>query len=457
MAVDKTTLRPPFIELIRRIRALARAGKRLKRLAPQYRTIMKWRATGADENDTGQQPNGFERVAIEIADWRSAASQLAQSLAADDVYLQIKNQLNQGDERENEQFLNSATEQMARMALEGKRFYSDQLLGFFVSAFESEATRAFCDIDVYGVKVQGTRQLMFKWGTSRFILRQPRIEDFEEEQSEIGPTPRLHLVAPDAMLRIETDTRSFGDLQIAAKRAEVLLRLYKVCSAEFPRMTIGAINPFVTHIEGSEFNREMYPANHTAELIARSVPHLAKFWRVFEPRIPEQFYVRGAQQATPLSIAYERYRDSLLGRGPEEKSIAFAIMGLEAIYLKEHEVQELMYRLELRVCKVFKSLGDELEQLRPRLKEGYKIRNLYVHGGHLGDKEKAKLERQGLSLAHLVRCLLDCLRISILHLLLSGQTKTTFLDMIESSLLDDDADRTLNNLLRSEKKLFTGV
>ena len=147
-------------------------------------------------------------------------------------------------------------------------------------------------------------------------------------------------------------------------------------------------------------------------------------------------------------------KESKLSATPIERKIAFAIMGLEAIYLGENEVQELMYRLQLRVSKILSKLNFNSIETRSYLKEGYKIRNSHVHGGHLSEKEKTRLENKGIPVAKLANELLDYLRISILHLIISNQTKEKFLDLLEDSFIERKRDEEFQAMMESENSIL---
>jgi len=54
----------------------------------------------------------------------------------------------------------------------------------------------------------------------------------------------------------------------------------------------------------------------------------------------------------PIGIAILRYQDAISKPEPVGNKVAYAIMGLEALYLKAEEKQELSRRLAQRVAKV---------------------------------------------------------------------------------------------------------
>jgi hypothetical protein len=189
-------------------------------------------------------------------------------------------------------------------------------------------------------------------------------------------------------------------------------------------------------------------------LTGESEDKLQHFWERVEPCLPAEMYDFSNKKETPLAIAYERYCDGLFAREAVERKAAAAMMGLEALYLRRDELQELSYRLSLRVSKVLSKLDMNSDELQRHVKTGYRIRSLHVHGSHLSGKERKDVHKSGISPETLATRLLDYLRISVVHLICSGQDKKRFLDLVEESFVSRDKDDELSAVLRAEKDVL---
>ena len=127
---------------------------------------------------------------------------------------------------------------------------------------------------------------------------------------------------------------------------------------------------------------------HRMILSGASEGKLKTFFEKVEKQLPVELYdVRGKSE-TPLTIAYERYCDGLFATAPIERKIAAAIMGLVALYFRRDEMHELGYRLSLRIAKVLSKLNISAQEAQKRVKKGYGVRSLHVHGSHLSGKER---------------------------------------------------------------------
>jgi hypothetical protein len=171
------------------------------------------------------------------------------------------------------------------------------------------------------------------------------------------------------------------------------------------------------------------------------VESLKLFWlNTKSVSLPASAYPGLLEKPDELSIAYDRYNDSL-EIGIIEKRISSAVMGLEALFLKE--VDELPYRLSMRVGKLLSLAKDNYKpvEVRDNLKAAYKIRNKYVHGVTLKTEQRIELEVN--QFAQIVK---DYLRASIVALL-KRPSKTSLIDKIDDSFLDSSKDEEIKKLL----------
>jgi hypothetical protein len=122
-------------------------------------------------------------------------------------------------------------------------------------------------------------------------------------------------------------------------------------------------------------------------------------------------------------------------------------MGLEALFLKSGEVQELVYRLSLRMSKILSLMGYDPHEVKKIISDAYKVRNIFAHGGHLNYKEKRKIESGYKDVKNFLRTLLEYLRISIIVMMLSNRGKDELIDLIDDSFVDKKREEMLNNIV----------
>jgi len=132
-----------------------------------------------------------------------------------------------------------------------------------------------------------------------------------------------------------------------------------------------------------------------------------------------------------------------------ERRIANAVMALESIFLKGGETQELLYRLSIRVARIFGLIGMDSHHVKRFLQEAYKIRSLFVHGDQLSYKAKQKLNVQYGSVDSFLLRLLDYCRMSILTAIMLKKEKDEYGDLIDDALIDIEGTERLERLLHA--------
>jgi hypothetical protein len=157
-----------------------------------------------------------------------------------------------------------------------------------------------------------------------------------------------------------------------------------------------------------------------------------------------------------ISIAFDRYKDALIQGGIEERKIAYAMMGLEALFFKSSgELQELDYRLRMRMAKVLGNIEYDPIQVKNAVKEAYNIRSIFSHGGLLSYKQKNRYnEKYQGGVTHLTKTILDFLRESIILSITIKMEKEEWIDLIDNSLIDKESDQKLSNILSQGKTII---
>lgn len=170
---------------------------------------------------------------------------------------------------------------------------------------------------------------------------------------------------------------------------------------------------------------------------------LKEFWQTMTRVLPNSFYDIGETRLDHLTIAYRRYCDGLLQNGSSERRIANGVMGLESLFLKGGEMQELTYRLSIRAAKVLALMGYDPFKVKEVIKDAYGVRSLFVHGSHLSYKEERSLTREYGDVKRFLLLLLDYLRISVIIMMFTKMEKERFLDFIDDALIDKDKEQQL--------------
>jgi hypothetical protein len=337
--------------------------------------------------------------------------------------------------------------------------FSDTDVGIFVTNFlkdiKEESLMYGAEVELDGIVILPER-IEFKIGDTNILLRQTRIEDLEKEFPVYMFTMQPYLESPSAILNIEFLGRQANEIQIKVEQAITILRLFKVGSVRHIsyHMHSESITDVMASLKVGAGKSEI--ALEKSQITEEDTQRLKKFWQTIIKTLPHSFYEFGETKLDYTTIAYKRYCDALLQNGVMERRIANAVMGLEGLFLKGGETQELIYRLSIRIAKIFSLLGYDSYKVKEIVRDAYKVRSLFVHGDHLSYKEKRKLSGKYGDIRSFLLSLLDYLRISIIIMIFVKKEKEEFLDFIDDSLVDKDKDSQLNNLLNSARNVILG-
>ena len=264
--------------------------------------------------------------------------------------------------------------------------------------------------------------------------------------------PGRQLLAPTAVFDIDFLGRGSVAIHNRVGQAIAILRLFKVGSVKYILLRMGSDS--ITDISGSgelwPINRQ--PAREHAKLGTDDTVDLQGFWQVMERAMPEHLYALAGTKSDFLSIAYARFCDALLENGLTERRIANAVMGLESLFLRASEQQELTYRLGLRVGRLLSVVGYDALTVKEVVKEGYRVRSAFVHGAAVDRKSKAKIVARFGNLEQMLVLLLDCLRISLVAVVCGAGDKERLVKVLDDSLLDREKESKLASMLKGLPK-----
>ena len=281
-------------------------------------------------------------------------------------------------------------------------------------------------------------------------LRKPKREDFETEKpAYFSPGGERLLETPKAFLDVaayaKVETSSIT-LQNEIDKAIAILRLFRVGAVQDTRHS--ETTDSVIGFQASELTRGKLLGSADKYVITRrDVKVLKSFWtNMKKVNLPDSAYSGQQKESDALSIAYQRYTDSL-DTHLLEKRISSAVMGLEALYLSPSEQQEMSYRLRMRVGKLLSLIGyNNSNEIRRNLIDAYDVRSTYVHGGILKQRDKGKLEQKHGDLNEFSKIIMDYLRASIVALL-KMHSKTSLIQELDDSFLDSKKENEIQKLL----------
>lgn len=405
-------------------------------LQPHYLRYVRLKATKFEYDNTGIK---VDRQGVEFLKpiWRT--NDVFQKLVKQDIYENIYKEMAEhyklSDGQTND-YLHQLITNLASRILERKlksAADTNKYLDSFVRDLNGEQQEFQVAVQLKAVILE-----------PRFIelsddvrLRKPERKDFEEEKIIYSDLSRGAQGDPTGFLNIVV--HSNGGTSSWTVRNEIdgaiaVLRLYRLGAVECLGYTTET-----NSLLGISGTRETTPklwGRRNYLITRKDVRSLKKFWaNMKKVKLPDSAYsLSQEKETTEISIAYERYCDSLEGR-MVEKCVSSAVMGLEALYLGDGEQQEMSYRLRMRASKILGLIGYNTNEVSERLKDAYEIRSKYVHGGLLNHKEKQKIEKKYGNINEFPKLIMDYLRASIVALL-KRPGKTAFIKKIDDSFLD---------------------
>jgi len=272
------------------------------------------------------------------------------------------------------------------------------------------------------------------------VLRVLNEEDFDEVQPINVLSlyrPVIPSEVPDAILEIRRRVKLTPYIYPDKERIIFALQLYRPCSLYemYARWKAEAILQ-----RGGEIARvHLLQPTFRCTLRKEDEDKLQEFIRIIAPRIPLDEKRGVLELRSHLGIALARYQDALLKPEPVANKIAYAVFGLEALYLKGGERQELSRRLAQRISKVVYLLGRTLDpkSVFRDVKRAYEIRSTFVHGNYKELRSRDLLDK-----------IVEYLRISIIAFMQVPVGKSELLDLIDAALIDEQSNEELNELLR---------
>jgi hypothetical protein len=271
-------------------------------------------------------------------------------------------------------------------------------------------------------------------------IRQTRREDLEKDvldfprNREVVGSPYPSAIAELSVVCAESTLHNEVIPKLIA-----MLRLLVVASIKYSGYRV------FSRLWGSDGATPWYPGDHTVPPVRSYVAEkdalrMNAFWRQMGQSVPKHLYQPNPSLVDYISIAYERYCAGLLRTDIFEERVANAVMGLEALFLKEK--QEVMYRCSLRAARAMSYLGEDAKQVFGLLHDdAYAARNAFAHGDRLSPKKKKKIEaKYGGDSEIVYRSVMNYLRKGLIAAIVGTAKKSAVISSLDESLLDPTSD-----------------
>jgi hypothetical protein len=383
VSTDDSTLRAALNALAAQVVEIVRKGIETNRFAPDEVPYFRWKLTG----DLKYGPRGIEsktargetfskkiwlRAPIEVygesqrtAEFRETVEAIARSSSARDAA---------------EQSVTGFTLGLARRCFEAQPAPLDAgpLVEQTVRDLAGEAFRCGAEISLHGLSLESDEVRP----AAGIVIRRPTREDLEREVQSFAPfQSTFDSPDPTAIATIELLGTSARDVQRRIEKLITLLRLFKPASVQYSSYALFSDSVMSTFIGGMIRQGRPYATYETAQLQADETRRLSLFFQSMDPILPVSLYDQAGGTADYITIAYERYAAALTRPGFEEELLANAVMGLEALLVREG--QEVAYRLRLRAAKLLSCLGEDPIAVSTVLGDAYGVRNIFSHGDRL--------------------------------------------------------------------------
>ncbi|MFA6371707.1 MAG: hypothetical protein WCW68_03690 [Methanothrix sp.] len=284
--------------------------------------------------------------------------------------------------------------------------------------------------------------------SNNLLIREVKISDLELEVpfDEV----LLSVVYPSGYLDIPNRSSAVLEFKYKGHMKEVksevdiiltslmLLRLGSIYS----KRTEYNPNSFVAH-QSTSWSTTSYSSNYNYNLKENDNLYILEIITILRNQWPLI-----SIESNPIHIALERYSHALLKQESIEGRITSAINCLEALYLKKDERAELSHRLGQRVSAILRILGFVPIECYNNLVRAYDIRSNYIHGQIEPEKHKdaPKLGEKVLEYARL--------SMIVFIQLISDNSKEELINKIDNSLLDSNAFKKLNDIIKNQCKYY---
>jgi len=233
-------------------------------------------------------------------------------------------------------------------------------------------------------------------------IRRPTSFDLESEKS--GYMANLYGILnfnkPAAIIEMEERAKTHSEIFYKLEEILCILRLFKVGSIFSTRTEGDPSFLFQEYQENNISSAQFYSYKITNKDISEIKTLIKKMKEILsqdilkvhlnEPGpaliIPDRL-LKVHKDVDPISIALQRYNDTLLKPENIESRITSIMTCFEALYLKGNEREGISRRLSQRAAIILKFTGLKPNNVYNKLKNAYDIRSTYIHGSPIGEED----------------------------------------------------------------------
>lgn len=254
-------------------------------------------------------------------------------------------------------------------------------------------------------------------------------------------------------LVVDRNHMNNSEIETIADKYIALLRLFNVGSVHYLSYQMVSdvlLPPFfwgTMTLGNTHTRKEFYAIKKTDEKLLRQF--LTKL------PIPKHVYNKFEQEKKfdHISIAFDRYSETLIESTFQERRITNIVIGLEALFSTDSV--EIKFKLCTRISKVlFILINKDPLTVKKILSLAYEVRSKFSHGEHLNEKLKVKIEAKCQSIDEFSNILTSYLRISLVTMLVIGKDKQDFISLIDEALIEDIKNKELKILLKKVKSFL---
>lgn len=416
-------------------------------IQPNEEKMFKWKLDDYRYTENGPQYSGAQGEYITSEFWHNSINELGYKIQHSEPF---KNILKNYDIKK--ETLSASVISVLSLRLNHKPIDYEYLLDIFIKDLNNEPVKCSANVDLCGLTIE-SEKIEIKLPESSITIRQVSANDLEMARSLITFSQSHEIKRIHSILEFNCLANEPAFVQDCVEKYIAILRLCYVASVHYTSYSLSS-ETIIKFISGTIGKTRM--SNSSIKYYVKSVDEqkLSNHFKVLNNRMPDSFFKYDAKPGDFLSIAYQRYCESLFGMGIIERKIADAVMGLESLYLKVSEKSELTYRLRMRMAKIFNFFGLSSSMVSI-INDAYNIRSQYVHGSQLNDKDKTKYSsKYENDINNLLSLVLDYLRISLICFILIGKQKDELIDIIDKSFYDSDQNMLLQVLMNTSIELY---
>lgn len=449
-------MKKEILALVEKVKNLIDKKVKDKSFQPEEDLYFRW-----ELNDFSYGPNGVESTGAQGKTftkrfWARASVDTREEIKKAPEYSIVANSIQKkfGEKYTSNQALDTFLSRVVWNIFEQKEgrasFSGSGLVKRFIRDLEGEPVTYTAKVQLQGVILDVDEVVVPEIGLR---LRRPTQSDLEKEIPYLTAplSGNNYHSNPSAIGEVSFVGRGGHELQLRIEKIISILRLFRVGSVKQTSYSTSSDSLIDITANGVMTLGNNFVAIESSHFNSGSAEKLKNFVRVLDPLLPPKFYRFGQGEVSHLTIAFDRYNDSLLRSSTAEERIANVIMGLEALLLEAE--QELSYRLGLRIAKMLSCFGFDAKQVREAIKDAYSIRSTFAHGGHLSPKERRKFETKYGSLDDLLRTILDYIRMILVSMVIVQKNKEELIYLIDDAFIDKDANTQLTNTLSSVKEI----